>query len=361
MTAKQPPEGDVIPRKLVETAFSHWWAFVLPVVLAPALVVALARHPAVYASRATVWVAAGALASTSYVNDPQMTAAKAQVQVLGDLLATAAFREAVAVAAGLVAAEAPAEARAAAGDEVAAGASAAAIGPNLLGVIVSNAAPDRAQRVAVAVIAEFQARALSETARQAAALLDSYQRELVAANGELSAAQAELAAYTKVHPIAPGATGPDPEHERLQSRVDTATTVVDGLAQALREARLKAAGDSGLQEVTLTVQDPPSLPTAPEAVPATTRYGYPAAALFLGAVVGVGAIYFRYRADHTIRSRADIAGGGVPLLGTVPEIGHRGWLQRYTPLRLLARRRRNYARRMAAALLPLAGGESGRR
>lgn len=350
----------MIPRKLVETAFSHWWAFVLPVVLVPAVVLALAHHPVVYVSRATVWVAAGPSGAASHASDPQATAASAQVQILGDLLATEAFREAVALAAGMIDEQAQADARVAAADEVGAHASVAALGPNLLGVTVSSFTPDRAQRIATAVVGQFQTRALSDSARQSAALLDSYQRELTTAQADQSVAQAELAAYVSAHQPKAGTTSVDPEQQRLQSRVDATTAAVDDLAQALRDARLKAAGESGLQQVTLTVQDAPSFPAGPEAVPATSRYGYPAAALFLGAVIGVGAIYFRYRADHTIRSRADLAAAGVPLLGTVPEIGRHRWLVRWTPLRLVVRRRKNYARRIAASLSLLSGLEGGR-
>src|SRR5258708_6278113 len=95
-----------IPRKLVETACRKFWLLAVPVVLIPALVVMFVHHPVVYESNATAWVAdsSAALASSSFTRtvDSNDVPSERQAQVLTDLLSTQSFRQAVAVAAGLV-------------------------------------------------------------------------------------------------------------------------------------------------------------------------------------------------------------------------------------------------------------------
>ena len=182
------------------------------------------------------------------------------------------------------------------------------------------------------------------------------QKQVAVAQDELTKTRTEMASYLKAHPGV-DKTGLDADYARLTSRGEAQTRTVEKLAQSLQDAELQfaAGGASAAPSLSFVVQDVPNLPAAPLAIPASKRLGYPAAGAFLGLLIGLATIYFSYRADHTIRSRDDLVGLGVPVLGYVPRISPREarLLRGYTPLRWVAPLRRDYARKVAASISPL--------
>lgn len=341
----------MIPRKLVETAFRRAWLLALPVLLVPALVIAFRPHTTTYASSATVWVAKiegvpqAARAATN--NSTATSTSEEQVQVLSDLLQTSAFRETVAVAAGLVAADAPDTARRAAGDTIAASVTVTALGPNLLGIRAHGSAPGPAQQIAGAVITAYQARVLDEGAKEAQTVVSYFEKQAALAQDDLAKAQAELASYLKAQPPA-AADKPivDTGYQALQAKVDSQAKVADRLLGSLQDARLTAASGATASATTFTVQDAPLVPSSPVPEAAAKRLGYPLAGVLLGVFIAAGYLYVSFRTDHTIRSSEDLVGAGVQVVGTVPELRPRGLLARHGGAR------RNFARRVAVAIPP---------
>ncbi len=342
----------MIQRKLIETFCRRAWILAIPVILAPAFVLVLVKHPAVYESSATVWVTRlEALDTRPAETNPASNAAKTQVQVLTDLLATASFRDAVATEAGLVPAIASPEIVRAAGDSAGRAITLAAPGPNLVSVAVRADTAVKAQAIAAAFISQYQARAAADGDRELAVVVDYFQKQVGLAQEELAKNRAELATYLKAHPGVEK-TGTDTDYQLLGARVDAQGKAVDRLVQSLQDAqRTAAAGATGRASV-FTVQDAPNLPSGSLPIPAAKTYGYPAAAAFLGLAIAAAYLYLSYRADHAIRSREDLLALDVPVLGYVPDLKMPA-LHRYSPLRWVAPSRRNYARKVAASISPL--------
>jgi len=348
----------VIPRKFAEIAFRRWWVLLIPTVLAPAAILAFQPHKVEYASVATAWVSriegvetAGTFGQPT---DSQTTPASAQVQVLGDLLQTAAFRDEVALSAGLVIEGADQRAREQAGELIVKRVQVFEVGPNLMGVRVVAPSAEGAQALGAAVITRFQARALAEGAREAQTVVGYFEKQLALGQDDLAKAQAEAAAYIKAHPTAADKTKVDVDYQSLQGKVDSQTKVVDRLLENLQDARLNAASASNTASATFNVQDQPSLPLLPIAASRTEKYGYPLAGLVMGFSIAAAYLYAAYRLDHTIRSREDVAGLPVTFLGAVPELKPRRRL-----LVIGRRGGRNFARRVAVSIPPAPGAAEG--
>jgi len=340
----------VIPRKFAEIAFRRWWVLLIPTVLAPAAILMFQPKKVEYASVATAWVSRIEGVETTGTfgqpTDSQTTPAGAQVQVLGDLLQTGAFRDEVALASGLTIEGADQRAREQAGELITERVQVFEVGPNLMGVRVVAPTAEGARALAAAVIARFQERALAEGAREAQTVVSYFEKQLALAQDDLAKAQAEAAAYIKAHPTAADKTKVDVDYQSLQGKVDSQTKVVDRLLENLQDARLNAASASNTASATFNVQDQPSLPLLPIAESRTQKYGYPLAGLVVGLSIALGYLYAAYRLDHTIRSREDVAGLPVMFLGAVPELKPRH------RLRLLRRGGGNFARRVAVSIPP---------
>lgn len=335
----------MIPRKLAETFFRRLWLLVIPIVLVPVLAFLLVETPVEYESSARIWVSrvdtidAG---SSQARNGNEKSPAEVQIEVLGDLLATDAFRLEVAAEAGLVTNEATAAERLAAVIAVGRAVTIGTIGPNLFGLTAKLGDADAARRVADAVISRYQLRIKSDADREAAVVLDYFQSQLGVANDELARVQGELAAYVLLHPTpANDLLTPDAEYLRLKGKVDAQVKVVDRLNASLQDAQLAAVAEPTSQLATFNVQDAPLTPDMPIPTSIAARAIYPAAGLFLGLFISAAFLYLSYRTDYSVRSREDLAGLPVPLLGYVPELKHRrrGLLRKLSPLRLFGRPR----------------------
>ena len=343
-----------IPRKLIEAGFRRFWVALIPVIVAPLVVLALVHHPVVYESSSSVWVSSlsdlSQTAPATSRRDPEDTPASRQVIVLKDLLSTWSFREAVALDAGLVSAAATADERAAAG--YAAGAHIAALvgGPNLVIVKASAATPAQAQRLVLGVLNQYQARTAADRVRENAVVLGYFEKAVASAQVDLAATRADAAAYLKLNPTFDKT--PTAESLRLADRVAAAQSLVDRLVKSQQDAQLTAASSSNTSAVTFAVQDAPSLPASPLGTPLLKRLGYPLAGVVFGLLVAAALIYASYRSDHTVRSREDLAALDVSLLGYVPDLKPSTVYARFTPLRWAGFGRRDYGRRVAASLSP---------
>lgn len=345
----------MIPRKLVETAFRRLWVAVIPVLAVPALVLLLVHHTSLYESTGTAWVSRPPNTTPAGSLDPANTPAKAQVQVIADLLATGSFRESVAIEAGLTGGDASRGELDAAADAVARAVAAVVVGPNLVAVKASAATGEQAQKLAAAMLARYQARAAADNTRELQTVVDYFTKQAGLAQDELAKTRASLAAYLKAHPGV-DKTGTDTDFLAIQARADAQAKTVDKLSQSLQDAQLQAAaGSATARDTTFEVQDQPRVPSAALGVPASKRLGYPVAGLFLGVVIAVVYLYLAYRADHSIRSKDDLAGLGLPVLGYVPNLRPREarLLGGYTPFRWIAPLRKDYGRKVAASISPI--------
>ena len=335
----------MIPRKLVEAVFRRWWVVLLPIVLAPAAVVALTRHAPEYRSIATVWVArpdsidGGTLGRSS---NPYTSAAQAQTQVMRDLLSTRTFREAVATGAGL----------GADGDVIVTNSVAVqTAGVNLISIEATRPTGDVAQRLVAAVTKEYLSRAIAESKRQSEVAITYYTSQLTPVQYELDKRRTDLSGYLAIHPAA-SESKTDLTYPRLLDAVASQTRIVDDLNTSLQTAqRSNLTANQGV-EAAYTVQDQPKVPLAPLSVSTTKRFGYPAAGLVFGLILAACYLYLVFRSDHSIRSSEDLAGLPVALLAYVPELSSsRGFARKINPVRWLTRgRRADYARALAASI-----------
>jgi hypothetical protein len=361
----------LIPRKLVELAFRRLPLLALPMVLAPALVIAaLSGVPDKYRSSATVWVSeAAGLGALPLGGDSRFASpAQRQAQVLNDLMRTERFRADVATDAGLledvvradgadgVTVLSAAEVRHAA-TLVGRSVSVHAIGVNVLQISATHRDPLVAQSMAGAVIGQYQERVTSEVARQTTLAIEYFSEQLEIAQVELQVREDALTAHIEEHPqvVVPGSG--DVVYESLVARVGTQGKVVDDLQQSVQSWYLSAASASQGQAARFDVQDQPSAETDPLPVAFTRRIGYPIASLGLGGMLALGYLYTTFRTDHSIRSSEDLEGLGVPILGYVPQVTsrqHAPWFRR------LWRAERDFARRLAASLATPSGSGSAR-
>lgn len=350
----------MIPRKLVETAFSHFWLLLLPVVLAPLAVVMLTTKQTEYKSRAVVWVQSPpgdtrTLGATSPYNSP----AQNQANALSDLLRTESFRLNVAGRAGLLSMEDPELQRRVAAELTVWAYSA---GVNLIAVEVRSSSPVEAQKVGQGVIDEYVARSTTESAQASTTNAAYYTQQVTVANAELDTRRAALYDYVAKHPQVtdPKVAVLDIQYRTLQSLVDAQTAVVTDLSNKLQAAQLHLVGGPDEQKAAFAVQDPPSLPRAPLPQAVSRKFGLPAAGLLFGALISAVALFAMYRANHSVVSSEDLEGLPVQMLANIPDIRPSGFFRRIPVLRsILQLRTRNYAKRTVRAFSvsdPIEGG-----
>ena len=343
----------MIPRKLLEAAFSRVWLLVLPIVLTPLLAVAMTSSVPQFQSSAAVWVSQPAnISPTSFSQaaNPYQTPADIQVQAMKDLLATKSFRSAVAVQAGFQATDTDLIARAVAVQST---------GTNLISIVATRPDAASAKAIVSAVIAQYQQRATDESQRESTIAVKYYNTQIDLAQAELDARRTSLTTYVAANPKLPEPKTVDPTYARLSSAVDSQSKVVDGLYSSVQDAQRKAATASDSLAATFSVQDAASTPTAAVPLSITKRIGYPFAALIFGILISGTYVYIRYRTDHAIRSREDLIDLPVPVLGAIPVLP--------SPNRRMARpwtwltgARRDYARAVAASIsvVPVRGESS---
>lgn len=355
----------MIPQKLVEAAFRNLWVLIIPIVVAPLLVVVLSGKPASYESTASVWVSrADGVQAGSLTKDASdfVTPAQAQVQVFYDLLSTRAFRVAIAVDAEIIPASAPEETQNIAANYVARSLLISASGTNLVTITATTPHAEESYAIAGSTIRQYQSRAQSETDRTNNTKLAYFKEQITEAERELGERRTALNAYVTANPsvINPLLTTYDAQYETLKAAYDQQNQVVTDLVSERTKIELEIVSSSqGLQTV-FSVQDPPRFPSGPVATPVTQRFGFPIAGLVFGVLISAAYLYLVYRMDQTIRTAEDVEAVGVPLLGYVPEIqkGPGAGLWQYTPLGwLMKQRQRGYARKVAASLSTLSTQE----
>lgn len=349
----------MVPRKMAELAFRWWWLVVLPPVAAAIAVAALVKHPVKYESTATVWVSETQgvrAAAFGQAQKADQTASEAFVAVAQDLLHTMAFRESVAVTAGFVRASDPQDVRESTAVVVGSRISVYSLGPNVAGIRAEGPVADGTTRLVDAMIVEYQRRAQEEGDREAQTVVSYFERQTAAAEAELAKDQAELASYLKSHPAAADRTKLDADLAALQGEVDSQARIAERLRGSLEDARLTAASTSNSLSATFSVQDAPSRPVQPMTAARSRKLAYPAAAGVLALLACLSFVYARYRMDHAVRSGEDLAGLGVPLLGSVPMLKRpRPHLivRLLLPWKMIRRRHRNFARQLAVSIPPL--------
>ncbi len=355
----------LVPRKLMEAAFRNLWILVLPMILLPVAVLFLTQKPPTYHAGATIWVSTPEGVDTgplSAVGSPYNTPAQNQVKVLSDLLSTRAFRTDIALEAKLVTPAASDAKLTEAADYVGRSISVGAIGTNLVGLAVGAPVASDAYAIAGAFITEYQARATAESTRDAEVKIAYYDEQIGLAQKELDQRRTDLNTYVAAHPtvVDPNSRAYDADYERLKASLDQQTKLVQDLTTKRFEVQLNAKSSEGAQAAVFNVQDPPRLPTAPDAVSLSKKLGLPIAAFIFGAFIAAAYLYVVFRLDQTIRTREDLESLRVPLLGFVPEIqkgpGAGPW--QYTPFGwLLKQRQKGYARKVAASIasIPVEG------
>ena len=345
----------MISGKLIETIFRRLWVLALPLILVPILVVVLTAKPAVYVSRASVWVTnpIGDARPTLGQANPYLSPAQNQVQVLNDLLGTESFRSAVAVRAGLVRETSPARdiRYAAANMSIAV----FPAGANVVGITASRAEnAEEAKAIVAAVVESYQARSAAEGQRGAEVTAQYYTQQLVVAQQTLNQRKEALTAYLRANPKAADSSSSaslDINYRALVTQVEQQSRVVDGLTQSLQDVGLRVASAPENERASFNVQDPASLPTSPLPVAITKRLGLPIAGLFFGLLISCAYAFIKFRTDHTIRTSADLADVAVPLLGSVPDLRAAGVWSQYLPIGwIFTLRNRDFARRTAASI-----------
>ncbi len=334
----------MIPNKLVETAFRRWYLLILPMLLVPALIAVLTPTSPKYRSTATVWVTKPANidgGSLSRNANPYLTTAQNQAQVIGDLMQTRSFREAVAAGVPGMSRESS--------NVVATSVSISALGTNLVGVNGTASTPERAQALVNSVLTQYQQRAAEESQRESTVVIDYYTEQLAPAQAELAKRESALTSYAQGKSIQQ--LNADPTYAALSSSVDAQNTVVQGILNTIQTAQLTALSGPESEKALFNVVDAPRLPAAALPVSAKTKVGYPFAGLLFGALIGTAYIYVLFRTDHTIRTSQDLNGLNVPVLGFVPNLS----APRHGPLGLVpgwlpGRGNRDFARQVAASI-----------
>jgi hypothetical protein len=309
----------VVPRKLVELAFRRIWILVLPVLVIPLAVVALNDSPDRYQSSAVVWITnppAGTPAVGQF--NPYLSPSANQSNALNDLLATEAFRAAIAKEAGFppgASGEAPV---APAGDIWS-----YSRGVNLLVIEARSDTAAGAQGLVSATISQFNERAAAQAQRDAELGEEYYQQQIALAQEVLDSRRRAVDEYIRANPSAltPGsAASLSFDYQALKTRAEDQALLVTGLLRSLQDVQFRLAGAPQNQETVFSVQDEASLPGSPIAASATTRFGYPVAGAVLGLLISGAYLYVRYRTDHSVMSSEDVAGLDLRVLGRVPEL-----------------------------------------
>lgn len=340
----------MIPRKLVETAFRNKFALLAPVVLVPMLVILFSGSSSPYQSVATVWVTEPPdEQATLGHTDPWRTPAQNQAVALNDLLATRAFRTAVLQRAGVI----PADVTPTGPLNPSLQLWAVSTGVNLLQVGALAGSGELAQKLVGAVIEEYRTRATTESERDINATADYFRRQLDSAQQELDERRGKLNAYIAAHPDLTDTrvAATDLDYQALRTDVDAQSAIVQNLSGQLQSAELRLAAGSAGQQSAFSVQDTPSLPSAPLRQSITKSLGLPLAGAMFGLLISGAYLLVRYRSDHTIVSIEDLAGINVPTLGVVPELTPPGLLGHLPLVSSLVRvRSRGYARTTARSI-----------
>lgn len=337
----------MIPWKLLEAVFGRLWLLIIPIIVAPVVVVVLTQSPPEYYSRATVWVSRpanvdpGTLAQSSSWWD---TPAQTQANVLRDLLSTESFRRGVAEAAGIRGSNALIR--------VLNMTSVSASGQNLVHISAQSTNPNEANAVVSALLDQYQLRFTEEANRTAQLQQQYFSVNLDAANTEMERRRTALAQYLAANPDAGQPGMFDLDYQRLVNDVENQQVVVASLVQSLQSAQLAGASAPQALQATFSVQDPATAPIEIRDSIAK-RLGYPLVALLFGFGLSATYLYTVYRTDYSIRTREDLIDLPVPLLGYVPELPKRNpvGLMRFSVVRWVpVGRSRDFARSVAVSM-----------
>ena len=185
-----------------------------------------------------------------------------------------------------------------------------------------------ADAVVTTYIADTDAR--TKVLIQQAVVFD--QRNVDSAQKALADAQSALTDYR-----GPGGTD-DPQLASLISDAQSAQTTLNDANKQLRSDQqlLDSPGTTNL----ISVTDPASMPTAPDAVKKTKLLMFPAAGLLLAISLAAALFGFVLRTDNSIRVAEDLqALPGLLLLGSVPDVSNlkkRNWPRHFFRLAVTA-------------------------
>ncbi len=344
----------MVPRKLAARIIRALPFLLIPVLLAPALTMFLQQRSAQdeFVAEATIWVLEPPMIQQSplTIENPYLSPAQRQSEVINDLLTTDGFRLEVAEHAGLLPGSSDSltqEQRSSVVRVIGRSVYADAAGSNLLQVVGEAPTEQVAVALVGSVVEVYRSRLEVEAQRQSAVAADYFREQMTAAEAELAERKAAADAYLAAHPGA-DQVPVDREYALLIGRVESQTRVVEGIGEALQGSHLNAVSASQGLAARFNVLDQPALSEHPNTVSRTQQLGMPLAAAVLGAMVSAGYLLVVFYTDHSVYSREDLAGAQVRFLGYTPRIRRRHGL--FGRLAAWIRRDRNHARRVAASL-----------
>jgi uncharacterized protein involved in exopolysaccharide biosynthesis len=320
--------------RVLETLFRHKVLILLPTLLLPIVVGAIAfAAPVPYESTAGIWVERATYISFGDEFERWLTPAQHQTNRLNELLRTRSFLTDVVLRSPLAPEIATERGRGEVRQIFADGLTVEPAGEHLLTVRFRAATPELAQALVQSVIETFQVRVAEDRTAQAQLAISFYEARLRSADEELRRAETELRRYVGGAPASAvrpsGGVSPvllDPQLAELQRRVDYATTDAERARSLLDQAGLEVSASQQGQELGFQVVDRPELPTAPTRQLRRTLM-YPLAGILGGIVLSALLLVLLVAADRSVRSRVELE-ESIGFLGVIPRLKARGLTSR---------------------------------
>jgi hypothetical protein len=352
----------MIPWKLAEWVFRRLPLLLIPIVVTPVVVAYfVVSQDKEYRAEATVWVTeAEELRSPTLGDGPGFgeTAATQQASVLADLKSTDRFLMDVAAAAGLTTgSELTAEQTARLTRSVNSAVEITSQGESIVRIAATASTPEGAQALVAATLDVYETRIAIEADRISQIAIAYFAEQLVIAQTELETREAAFNAYLVANPAAleGDVQRTDLRFLSLLGSVGAQREIVEGLSLQSQDAHLQAASAQEAQAARFSVQDSPSLPTQPATLSSSIQFGLPLAGRRVGLLIAGTYRYVTFHADHSVRTREDIAALGVPMLGYIPAVNSK---QNQRWFKTLGRKERNFSRRLAASMSTAANQRS---
>ena len=321
--------------KLLETFFRRKLLVLLPPVLIPLLIeaVALVTAPVQYESAAGIWV--GRATYLSYTDDSNRFATPAQDQSarLAELLRTQSFLTDIARRTSLAPLTSASRADELLGERIANKLTLVPRGNNLLILQFRAATPEVALEVLNALIKAYRERTAADSASQASLAISFYEGRLKESEGQYAQANEAVRRYIQSNPRLTdperGGTGSgvvpgvptlllDPQLAELQRRMEIAQKEVDAARASLEKARLDVDASAEGADLSFRVVDPPRRPLSP-ALDLKKIVMIPAVGLLLGIGLSVALLVLLIASDRSVRSETELP-PGARVLGTVPRL-----------------------------------------
>jgi capsular polysaccharide biosynthesis protein len=311
-----------VKRSYVETFFRHRLLLIAPALIAFVLAAAYGmQQPRSYVASATLWtdrrIPGDSTIGTMPGSDVPSTGQQA---LLTSLLATRTFMIEVVkdspLAGRMTGSQLDVDLELA---RLASTVSAATPGPQVMAVAVKQATPELATGVAEAVVRQFMREEERRVRARAAAQVSYDKQQLSAAASAVRAAQAQLVAYTQIHPEA-----------GLGRQANSAETALVGqlaLAQGNYAEAAKAYNASSTaykqaNTAALEMMDPPN-----QAFPQSRKKGVifsAAGGLIAGLSISIVTLLLLVTRDRSVREEGDLQQAlGLRVVGTIGEFSKR--------------------------------------